>query len=56
VLVIVPEIVTGTIAPFGGRSRFGVAATVMVGDVVSSGVESFSSTLIVPVGTAAHFR
>ena len=49
VSVIVPEIVTGTIAPFGGHSSFGVGATVMTGGTVSSDVESFSSTLIVPV-------
>ena len=37
VSVILPEIVTGVILPFGGHKTFGVAERVMVGGVVSNG-------------------
>src|SRR5262245_16432364 len=53
VSVIVPEMVTGTIAAFGGHKTLGAAAAVTTGGTASAGTVSFSSTLTEPIGKGA---
>lgn len=48
VSVIVPEMLTGTIFPFGGHKDLGVAENVIIGGAVHNGV-LFRSTLTEPV-------